>query len=284
MTLNATYMASGPAVFRERNEHVKHGTSADAHYSSAKAETCVYRFAGHTVEVRPIYPQVHVMCREYRVEDLPEFAITTCQRDIDDERRRSDELRRARGDAKLRSSDAYLETLAIYRKMAESLIDVGVLLIHGSAVAVDGAGYLFVAKSGMGKSTHARFWRELLGKRCVMVNDDKPLLEITDRGAVVWGTPWDGKHHLSSNIAVPLRAICILERGDDNHIEIVSAEEALPALWKQIYKSTDPEKLKRTLTLTDSLSKLVRQYRLRCTPDMQAACVAFEAMSNGATL
>ena len=29
-------------------------------------------------------------------------------------------------------------------------------LFHGSAIAVDGAAYIFTAKSGTGKSTHAR--------------------------------------------------------------------------------------------------------------------------------
>ncbi len=60
-----------------------------------------------------------------------------------------------------------------YRKLAESLLEYGVLLFHGSSVAVDGFGYIFAAQSGTGKSTHARLWRELLGERAVMVNDDK---------------------------------------------------------------------------------------------------------------
>ena len=51
-----------------------------------------------------------------------------------------------------------------------------------------------------------------------MVNDDKPLLQITKNGVIAYGTPWDGKHHLSSNIAVPLKAICILTRASENHI------------------------------------------------------------------
>jgi serine kinase of HPr protein (carbohydrate metabolism regulator) len=62
-------------------------------------------------------------------------------------------------------------------------------LFHGSAIAVDGVGYLFTAKSGTGKSTHARLWRELLGARAVMVNDDKPLLRVTEgRSAAPPGT------------------------------------------------------------------------------------------------
>jgi hypothetical protein len=56
-----------------------------------------------------------------------------------------------------------------------------------------------------------------------MVNDDKPLVRVAgDGGAVAYGTPWDGKHRLSSNVAVPLRAICVLERAGENRIEITA--------------------------------------------------------------
>ncbi len=242
-------------------------------------EKHVYRFAGHTVEICSLYPKIHTICSEYRTEQNPELFLSISQRDIDDERRRS-EKRELGG----YSHDAYLETLAVYRKLAESLIEYDILLFHGSALAVDGACYLFAAQSGMGKSTHARLWRELLGGQVVMVNDDKPLLAISDSGVTVWGTPWDGKHRLSSNISAPLRAICLLERGEENSMEVITAKEAWPMLWRQSYRPTEPEKLKRVLAMTDILSKQARLYRLRCTPDIQAARIAYETMSEGGSL
>ena len=107
--------------------------------------------------------------------------------------------------------DDYLETLAVCRKIAERMPEHNTFLFYGSCIAVDGAGYVFTAKSGTGKSTHTRLWRELLDNRATMVNDDKPLIRIADDDAIIYGTPWDGKHPLSHNIAVPLKAICILE-------------------------------------------------------------------------
>ena len=78
---------------------------------------------------------------------------------------------------------------------------------------MDGEAYIFTAVSGTGKSTHAMLWREVFGERVRMINDDKPLIRITPEGkAVVYGTPWDGKHHLSKNSAFPLKAICWLTR------------------------------------------------------------------------
>ena len=128
------------------------------------------------------------------------------------------------------NADAYIETLAVYRKIAEQMPTYDTVLFHSSAVAVDGAAYLFAAKSGTGKSTHARLWRELLGDRAIMINDDKPLLRITDAGATVFGTPWNGKHRLGTNGSAPVRAICVLERGVQNNIERIGPKEAYPIL------------------------------------------------------
>ena len=244
----------------------------------------IYRFAGHCVEIGSVFSRVHEMCAPYRSDGRPEYAVLTTDEDIGRERERADAQDRAEGRQPSRSSDAYLETLAVYRRLADCLLDENILLYHGSAIAVDGMGYLFSAKSGIGKSTHARLWRELLGERAVMINDDKPFLEITGEGVTVWGTPWDGKHHLSSNISAPLRAVCLLEQGAEDHIEPISAREAWPALWRQSYRPTDPEKLRRALAMVESLSKHIRLYRLRCTPDIHAARLAYETMSKGESL
>ena len=149
-------------------------------------------------------------------------------------------------------------------------------LFHGSAIAVDGEAYLFTAKSGTGKSTHARLWREMLGERAVMVNDDKPMIRVTDHGAIVYGTPWNGKHHLGANIAVPLKSICILERGAENQICRVSKAEALPMLVQQAHRPNDPAALARTMTLIDKLQAPI--YRLRCNMDISAAELSYNTM------
>ena len=149
-------------------------------------------------------------------------------------------------------------------------------LFHGSAVAADGAAYIFTAKSGTGKSTHAALWREMLGERAVMVNDDKPLLRVhLDGTATVYGTPWDGKHHLSHN-AVPVRAICILERAHENRIRRITKAEALPMLIQQAYRPADPAALQKTLMLLDRLN--VKLFRLGCNMDLSAARLSYNAM------
>ena len=204
--------------------------------------------------------------------------ISTTQRDIDEEKENASAEDRLEGIPMRAFSDGYLETLAVYRKLAAALLPDNILLFHGSCVCVDGEGYLFTAKSGTGKSTHTRLWREMLGSRAVMVNDDKPLLKIQENGVTVFGTPWDGKHHLSTNIAVPLKSICILEQGKQNEIHRITPQEAYPMLLQQTNKPQDARLMYNTLQLLDSLKDSVRLYRLRCNQELEAAEISFKSM------
>lgn len=221
----------------------------------------IYRFANINVRINAVDPAVLAFCSGYAGSGEACFAIETGSADIAYERAHADSPG---------YSDGYLEALAIYRKIAEKMPEYDTFLFHGSAIAVDGQAYIFTAKSGTGKSTHARLWRELLGDRAVMVNDDKPLIKVHENGtATVYGTPWDGKHHLSSNIAAPVRAICILERAKENHIREITKAQALPMLIQQTYRPADPAALAKTLTLLDRLN--VKLYRLGCNMNIEAA-------------
>lgn len=237
-----------------------------------------YRIAGKNVEISSQYSLVHDMCREYVTEKEPDFMVKSSPADICFERKKSAAEDKRQGIPVHDFSDEYLETLAIYRQIAEQMIESDILLFHGSAIAVDGRGYLFTAKSGTGKSTHTRLWREVFRERALMVNDDKPLLGISDDGVTVYGTPWDGKHHLSSNIAVPLRAVCILERSRKNRVERIKFSDAYPLLLQQSYRSQDPGRLTRTMELLGKLGRKVPVYRLGCNMEREAALVAYKGI------
>lgn len=238
----------------------------------------VYKFAGTAVEICSLYEEVQLLCRDYGCGEKPEFTVNITQAHIERERERSASEDRKEGIPVRRFTDSYLETLAVYREIAEHICDRDVLLFHGSAVAVDGEGYLFTAKSGTGKSTHTRLWREYLGERAVMINDDKPLIRIQEEGARIYGTPWDGKHRLSNNISAPLKAVCILGRAEENSIVKISAAEALPMLLQQVCRVQSPEKMKKLLNLIDRLSGSVSLYRLGCNTDISAAETSYNAM------
>ena len=136
--------------------------------------------AEHIIKIENLYPFIEEYCRGYTIApvDKADVTVSVTQSDIEYERSKSEREDMLEGNAVRRFSDPYLETLAVYRKIALNLIDHDILLFHGSVIAVDGEAYLFTAKSGTGKSTHTRLWRAYFGDRAVMVNDDKPLLRI----------------------------------------------------------------------------------------------------------
>ena len=175
--------------------------------------------------------------------------------------------------------DEYLETLAVYRKICDQMPERDTFLFHCSAIAVDGKAYLFTAPSGTGKSTHARLWREVFGDRAVMINDDKPLLRVTSDSLLVYGTPWDGKHRLSTNTVAPVAGICLLERGEENCVERIAKEDAFPRLLQQTYRPQSPVELMKTMELLDAVASNVPLCRLRCNMEPEAARVAYDMMS-----
>lgn len=240
----------------------------------------IFRFAEHTVEIQSIHSYVQEMCKAYQAEKPIEFVIETCQEDIEQEITNSKREAELLGIKKNTFNEGYLESLAVYRKLVKQLLSKRVILFHGSLISVDGKGYLFTAKSGTGKSTHTRLWRELFGERAVMVNDDKPLLRIEQDYVRAYGTPWDGKHGLSTNMSVQIKSICILERDVNNHIEAISPSEVFPMLMQQCYKPDSEEDMLQTMILLSQMTESVKFYRLGCNMEPEAAEIAWMGMQD----
>ena len=236
-----------------------------------------YKIADRVVEINSLYERVHTLCSGYETNEPADFTVTVRSEDIIREKEKSDAEYAYEGHPLPNFSNDLLEETAVYRKIAEKMLDYDTFVFHGSVVAVDGAAYLFTAKSGTGKSTHTRLWREMFGDRAVMVNDDKPLIRV-ENGVTVYGTPWNGKHRLGENISAPLKAICILTRAEENHIEPVSKSQAYAMLLQQVYRPQSNMAMAKTLKLIDRLAEQVKLYRLSCNMDISAAQTAYNAM------
>lgn len=234
-----------------------------------KNEAFQIRVADHRIEITSCYPQIRLLCEEYLCEKgAPEYSIRVTEQ----------EIRREQPEGVPDFSAGYLETLAIYRKLADWMMDQDTVLLHGSAVSVHGRAYLFTAPSGTGKSTHTSLWRDIFGNAAVMINDDKPLLKIEKHQVTVYGTPWNGKHRLGNNISAPLQGICILRQGRENSIQPVKKKEAFQTLFNQIYRPfEDSGKMLRLLALMDDLLE-IPVWKMDCTISREAAVLAYETM------
>ena len=98
-----------------------------------------------------------------------------------------------------------------------------------------------------------------------MVNDDKAFLALRPDGVWAYGSPWMGKHGIGTNISVPLKGICFLQRGTENRIQ-----KAMPEKWL-------PE-------LKDHLRPSCRLYHTYGKPDMETAGTYLEQHPSQVTL
>ena len=235
--------------------------------------------AGHTIRIESLYDEIYRMCRDYLSRGTePELTVSIRPADIEAEQERSAKQDLREGRQLAVYPDAYLETLAVYRQIADAMPERGVFLLHGSAVAVGERGWIFTAPSGVGKTTHTKLWLDNI-EGSYVVNGDKPLICRTDSGFQVCGTPWAGKEGWNRNTAVSLQGIVYLQRGAENRITRVSAGEILPLLISQTYRPSDVEAQKASLALLQAACGELAFYKLACNMEPDAAYTAFRGLT-----
>lgn len=182
------------------------------------------------------------------------------------------------------ADEALLEYMITGAAFYTELISHKGLMLHASAVVVDGNAYLFSAPSGTGKSTHTALWLKKFGERAYILNDDKPALRLFPDGVYAYGTPWSGKFDLSSNRRIPLRGIAFLERADNNEIAPMPPSRAIAHFLEETVRSKEPEYAANLLDTLSQLLQSVPVWDLKCNMDPQAAEISYEAMEKGLNL
>lgn len=235
--------------------------------------------AGKKIEIECFYKYVFIQCRNYLSEfEEPDYRINANLKDI------HLEIQNIRGvsensscrDKRISVDYVGAESSAIYRKIADLMLNDRIVLIHGAAIAVHNKCYIFTAPSGTGKTTHINNWIERIPDT-IVVNGDKPLIDVDSK--LVYGTPWCGKEGMNTNIAVPLAGIISLERGDSNHIHSITFKEIMPTLIKQCYIPNSKELSIKALKLIGELNS-IPYYKLYCNMDKESAEVAYNGVKN----
>ena len=160
--------------------------------------------------------------------------------------------------------------LMVMFAMASSCM--GTALFHSATVSLDGKGYMFLGKSGTGKSTHARLWLQNIPGTELM-NDDNPAVRIkADGTAVVYGTPWSGKTPCYRNISAPIGGIVLLSQAPYNKIVrlkgIGAYAAVVPSISGKRWDSLIADGLHET---ENALASGVPVWHLDCLPDADAA-------------
>lgn len=241
------------------------------------------KLADQVIEIHSLYENIFKWCEDYilppSLETDTAFVVKATEEEIEQE----DKITQYNGwrinpQRIMVYHPAYLETRVVNRKISEMMPFYSTFLMHGAAVAYDGKAYIFAAPSGIGKTTRAKLWlNEYPGS--YIVNGDKPFVKITDKEAVVYGTPWCGKEGFNVNTGVPLQAIFILERDDEgkgNSVVELSFAESFPTLFKQTYHPFNKDAMRKTLRLIQALDGKVKIYRFHSAPTSEAIRLAYE--------
>ena len=176
------------------------------------------------------------------------------------------------------SKAAVDNALMIQFAMASACLNTA--LFHSATVSFEGKGYMFLGKSGTGKSTHARLWLKHING-VELMNDDNPAVRIkTDGTAVVYGTPWSGKTPCYRNVSAPLGGIVLLSQAPCNKITRLSGIGAYAAIVPSISGKRWDSRIADGLHETENaLASNIPVWHLDCLPDADAARLCKETIA-----
>ncbi|MEL5895082.1 hypothetical protein AAE250_16510 [Bacteroides sp. GD17] len=154
------------------------------------------------------------------------------------------------------------------------------LLMHASVVVNKDKGYIFLGKSGTGKSTHTSLWLEHI-EGSHLLNDDNPIVHIeclTDK-ITVYGSPWSGKTPCYRNESAPVGAFVRLEQAPQNEIRLEKTVHAFASLLPSCsYLRQDKEMYAKVVRVVTCIASHARVFHLKCLPDKTAAELAWNAI------
>ncbi len=152
------------------------------------------------------------------------------------------------------------------------------LLVHASVIRKDGVGYLMIAPSGTGKSTHTHLWFKNIPD-CDLMNDDNPVVRIVGDEVIVYGSPWSGKTHCYRNIQAPVGAFVRIQQRSENTIQRLAPLNA----YTELLTSMSSMKWDRRVymgvndTIVEVISK-VKVFELGCLPNGEAALLCYDTV------
>ncbi len=229
------------------------------------------RIAELNIQLDNKYDYVEKLCRGYIIDacDKPHMCVS-----VDDQT-----IAHEMSIAESPVTAGYAEGVCLYREICKRLpTEFGAYLFHSAVIEYNGDGFVFSAKSGTGKSTHIALWRKKFGADVHVVNGDKPIMRFVGDRLYAYGTPWCGKEGWQTNTKVPVKALCFIERSENNRIRKIGADESVMRLFHQILTPSDIETVDALFPLLDRTLKEIPCYVLGCNISEEAAEIAYNGM------
>lgn len=148
------------------------------------------------------------------------------------------------------------------------------LLFHASVIVRQERAFLFLGRSGTGKSTHSRQWQTAFDD-AVLLNDDNPVVRLLPDDTVrVYGSPWSGKTPCYKNESALVGALVQLEQAPENQIVPLRMTQAYPHILASVNGlKIMPDMMDQLYESIARLLELRPVYLLRCLPNPDAARV-----------
>ena len=228
----------------------------------------LYKMFDLCVEICELIPQTASRLLEYKASDdiLPDIKISITLDELQAEKEKDP-----------KKSDSYCEMVCIFRHIAEEIVDFNGIFVHSAVVKKDDKGFMFLGRSGAGKSTHVIGWLKTFVDAKV-INGDKPILRFFDDCIYAYGSPWCGIEGLNKNERVRLYSGAFVEKATKNSIYPISDKEVFSKMLNQTVVPLNPQKRIRHFEFLDKLIKSIPFYILECDISKEAVITAYEKM------
>ncbi|MGN0086158.1 MAG: hypothetical protein ACI353_01410 [Alloprevotella sp.] len=156
----------------------------------------------------------------------------------------------------------------------------GILLMHASVPMLEGRAYLFLGKSGTGKSTHCKLWLQHIAETDLL-NDDNPAVRAEEDGSIgVYGTPWSGKTPCYRSLRCEAGGFLRLEQYPENVLSRQTGVQAFASVLSScstmLWDKPSYEAICRTV---EAVVRRVPVFYLKNLPNREAALMSYHALT-----
>ena len=173
--------------------------------------------------------------------------------------------------------ETYLVNYAVGMGYELMTVSKDTVLVHSSCMVCNGKVIMFLGKSGTGKSTHSRLWRENISG-CYTLNDDCPIVRIENGEVWVYGNPWSGKEPCYHQERHPLAGFVRLSQAPYNKItKLTRPLQLYAALHPSFFSpfANDNDLYDYISSMIKRIISAVPVYLLECLPDKEAALLSY---------
>lgn len=153
-------------------------------------------------------------------------------------------------------------------------------ILHCSFVEINSEAILFSGSSGIGKSSRAKLWENVLNAKTV--NGDRALIYRKDGKLFASGLPVSGSSKIYLNEQYPLKAIVFLEKSLQNRTAEISPLSAYKKLYKNIVINVWSEDFMKSVDRFISvLCENIKIYKSECNLEEASVFEQLNVINNG---